>query len=71
MTKIILGEYYRLKGVDVAWAKPIKMIPPHKGVNTHGYPIYECEWVTNKGDSFGFIKYFRASDLVPSKEESK
>ncbi len=62
---IIIGDYYRHKDhPNYAWAKVLKVMPPKTGINTHGYFIVKCEWSVEKGDSFGFIKHFKLSDLV-------
>ncbi len=62
---IKIGNYYRHKNTpNYAWAKVLSIIPPRTGVNTHDYPIAECEWTMSKNDSFGLIKYFKLTDLV-------
>jgi hypothetical protein len=62
---IIIGEYYRHKDTPkYAWAKVLEIIKPHTGINIHGYQIAKCEWSVGKNDTFGFIKYFKVSDLI-------
>jgi hypothetical protein len=69
---VIMGKYYRHKDhPDYAWAKPLKIIPPKQGVNTHGYPIIECEWTIYKDATTGLIKYFKASNLVEAPTNAK
>jgi len=63
----VIGNYYRLRDIDHAWAKVLAILPPHFSVNTHSYWIAKCEWSVSKGDSFGLIKYFRLSDLRKEK----
>lgn len=61
---ITIGEHYRHKNTpNYAWAKALKIIPPHTGVNTHNYPIVKCEWALEQNSSLGLIKYFKVSDL--------
>jgi hypothetical protein len=62
---VIIGEYYRhADHPKYAWAKVLAIIKPYTDVNTKGYWIARCEWSINKNDTFGFIKYFKLSDLV-------
>lgn len=62
---IVIGEYYRHRDhPNYAYAKALEVINPKTGVNTHGYKIVKCEWTISKNDSFGFIKYFRPTDLI-------
>jgi hypothetical protein len=66
---IKIGEYYRHKEhPNYAWAKAIKVCPPHSGINNNNYFAIECEWTIDKNDTFGLIKYFRPQDLVLPKE---
>ena len=66
---VVIGNYYRHKyHPNYAWAKVLRVIPPHTDVNTHGYLIVKCEWSLDKGALFGLIKYLKLSDLV---EETK
>ncbi len=68
LNDIVIGKYYRHKAhPDYAWAKAIKIHPPKRGINPHDYSIIECEWTVDKDDTFGIIKYFKASDLVEAK----
>jgi len=60
---IVIGDYYRHRGNEKAWAKVLAILPPRKGLNTHTYWIAKCEWTINKDDLIGLIKYFRLSDL--------
>jgi hypothetical protein len=68
---IKIGEYYRHKDHQgYAWARVIRIIPPHTIANPRSYALVVCEWGVNKPqdtDTFGIIKYFRASDLVKEK----
>ena len=61
---IVIGDYYRLRDEKYAWAKVLAILPPRKGLNTHGYWIAECEWTMEKDAVIGLIKYFRLSDLI-------
>ena len=63
---VVIGNYYRHKDNDRAWARVVSILPPHKGLNTHGYWIAKCEWSMEKGAYIGLIKYFRLSDLMQS-----
>lgn len=69
---ITINSYYRHKNTpNYAWAKVLEILSPHTGINTHGYYIVKCEWTVNKDSGFGFIKYFKASDLIIPKEKSQ
>ena len=62
---VIIGNYYRLKSTpDYGWAKVLSVLPPRKGLNTHGYWVAKCEWSLEKGDSIGLINHFRLSELL-------
>jgi hypothetical protein len=61
---IVLGEYYRYKGNNYAWAKPVRILKPHEDVNVNDFIVVKCEWTTSKNATFGFIKYFKPSELV-------
>ena len=56
---IKLGEYYRLKNNNIAWAKPIKIYKPKEFDKNKNYFIIKCEWSQDKNDTFGLIKHFR------------
>ena len=63
--RITIGEHYRHKNTpNYGWARAIRIIKPHIGVNKHNYPIVECEWALDQHSSFGLIKYFKLSDLI-------
>jgi hypothetical protein len=69
---IVIGDYYRHKNTpNYAWAKPLRILQPHEGLNKHNYIIVECEWSIGQGDLMGMIKYFKASDLVRPESEVK
>ena len=59
------GETYRLKHSPYySYFKAIQVIPAGIGINTKCYAIVKGEHTVNKDDKFGFIKYYRASDLI-------
>ena len=61
----IIGDYYRHRNTPkYGWAKILSILQPHKGLNTHGYLIAKCGWSVDKNATFGFIKYFKLSDLI-------
>lgn len=63
--KIELGEWYRHKNTpDYGWAKALKVLQPKQDENTNSYIVVKCQWGTDKGDVFGFIKYFLPRDLI-------
>ena len=63
--KIVVGEYYRHKDhPSYAWAKVIQILEPHRGINTSNCRVAKCEWTVDKDASFGFIKYFKLSNLA-------
>ena len=77
---IKIGEYYRHREhPNYAYAKALKIIRPmakYKQKNS-GYTEDEmtvncvavkCEYVVNKSDTIGLIKYFRPCDLIKCKE---
>ena len=62
---VVIGNYYRHRDTPTyAWAKVLSVLPPHKGLNAHGYLVAKCEWSLGKNDSLGLIKYFKLSDLI-------
>ena len=71
--EIVIGKYYRFKTHPLmGYFKPLKVIPPKTGVNTHSYPIFKGEHTTDKSGSgcrMGFIRYFKAADLQEAQHE--
>ena len=65
---VIIGEFYRVRNNDFAWAQAVEIIPPKTGVNNTNSTLVKCNWVTSKKDKFGLIKYFKVSSLVKEKE---
>ena len=61
---IKLGEFYRVRGNNYAYAQVIAILPPKTGINDTRAFIAECRWVVNKNDKVGMIMYFKISDLV-------
>ena len=62
---VVIGGYYRHRDHPTyGWAKCLSVLPPHKGLNTHGYLVAKCEWTLEKNVSWGLIKYFKLSDLI-------
>ncbi len=68
IVNIKIGEFYRVKYNSYAWARAVRIIPPMTPPNNTRATIVECEWVVNKDDEFGLIKYFKASDLAEEKK---
>ena len=68
IVNIKIGEFYRVKHNSYAWVKVVQIIPPMTPPNATKATMVKCEWVVNKDDKFGLIKYFRASDLVKEKK---
>jgi len=65
---IVLGEFYRLKWHPTyGYAKAVEILKPKQGINPHSYLIVKCEYILNKKETFGLIKYFRLSDLIREK----
>lgn len=64
---IVIGESYRHKdNPKYCWAKAVKVLRPKEGNNTTTRIVVKCEWSQDKNDTFGLIKYFSPSDLVPN-----
>jgi hypothetical protein len=61
---IKLFNYYRVRGSDSWWAKPVKILKPKEGINTTNKYIAECEWSSCKNAGAGVIKYFALSALI-------
>jgi hypothetical protein len=62
---IKIGEYYRhIVDSNYGWAKALEILKPKQRENYNTYTVVRCEWTIHKGDSFGYIKYFRPCDLV-------
>ena len=61
---IRVGEFYRVKGNEYAYAKVIEVIPPMTSINNTRAYVAKCQWVINKDDKFGMIKYFKISELT-------
>ena len=60
------GQYYKLKGTDgYGWVKVVEVYKkgqwdsPDKSKS-----LVKCEHTVNKGDTFGFVRYFRPMDLI-------
>ena len=62
---LVIDEYYRHKDhPNYCFARVIKVINPKEGENTTNKILVKCEYVQNKHDNFGLIKYFFPKDLV-------
>lgn len=68
VSDIKIGEFYRVKDNDYAWAKVVQIIPPMTPPNNTRATVVKCEWVVNNNDKFGLIKYFKVSNLVEGKK---
>ena len=80
---IKIGEYYRLKSSpDFGYIKPIEILRPgtwqmkqfanERGIKPFRCIAVKCEHVIDKNITFpstGFIRYFRAEDIIRCKEE--
>jgi hypothetical protein len=67
--KLIIGECYRHKDhKHYGFAKVIAILKPKEAENIHRYIIVKCEWSLDKNSIFGFIKYFKPSDLFINKQ---
>lgn len=64
IAEIKIGEFFRVRGNNYAWVKAVQIIPPGTPPNTTRSTVVKCEWLVNKNDKTGLIKYFKASDLV-------
>lgn len=65
---IVIGEYYHHKAFPNGfWAKPIKILQPHTGINTSNCILVECEWSKCKDSVIGLIKHFKVSSLIKEK----
>jgi hypothetical protein len=62
---IVIGESYRFKGhPDYSWAKILSIHKPHTAWNKNGFIVVKCEHTINKGDTVGFVRYAKPSDLI-------
>jgi hypothetical protein len=62
---IEIGKYYKFKEhPDYSYAKVLQVLKPKEDINTNNYIVIKCEHVINKNDSFGFIRYFKPTDLI-------
>ncbi|KKN59292.1 hypothetical protein LCGC14_0543910 [marine sediment metagenome] len=62
---VVIGGHYRHRDTPTyGWAKCLSVLPPRKGLNTHGYLVARCEWAVEKNALLGLIKYFKLSDLI-------
>lgn len=68
IVNIKIGELYRVKHNSYAWVRAVRIIPPMTPPNYTRATMVKCEWVVDKDDKFGLIKYYRASDLVKEKK---
>lgn len=68
-SKIKIGEVYRVNGNDHAFAKVIEILPPMVPPNNTRATVVKCEWIVNRNDKFGLIKYLKASSLVKENEK--
>lgn len=59
---IVIGETSYKKDTKF-YAKVLKILPPHTDENYNSYTVCKVEYSTQPEDSFGFIKYFKPSDL--------
>ena len=64
---IKIGEYYRHRTSNYAYAKAISILKPKQAENYNNFVVVKCEWSTDKSGIFGIIKYFRPCDLVKDK----
>ena len=62
---IIIGAFYRVKPNNTyGWIRPKEILKPKQAPNTHNYIIVKCEYVINKSDTCGIIKYFKPTDII-------
>lgn len=78
---IKIGKYYRHRtSPTYGYAKAVKVLKPIKSKYKRKYAydrsekeknitctVVKCDWVLNKNDSIGLIKYFRPCDLIKEK----
>ena len=63
---IKIGEFYRVKGNNYAWAQAVEVIPPTAFENDTNATLVKCRWVVDKKDTCGLMKYFKVSELTRS-----
>ena len=68
-SEIKIGELYRVNGNYYAFAKVIEILPPMVLPNNTRATVVKCEWIVNRNDKFGLIKYLKASSLVKENEK--
>lgn len=62
---IVLGEYYKFKEhPNYSYAKAIKIYKAKEYDKKINHIIVKCEHVVYKNDKFGFIRYFKPSELI-------
>jgi len=62
---IVVGDIYKFKAhPEVGFAKAIKVLKPKEGENTNNYIVVMCEHTYLPNDDYGFIRYFKPSDLI-------
>jgi hypothetical protein len=76
--KIKIGKFYRLKdNPNYGYVRPIEIIRPgtwqmkefarKQGVKPFKFIVVKCEHVIDKDDTTGFIRYFRATEIIERK----
>lgn len=65
---IVVGETYYKKDT-LFYARVLKVLPPHTEENYNSFTVCKVEYATQPLDAcaWGFIKYFKPSDLVRAK----
>jgi hypothetical protein len=67
--KIKFGEYYRLKSTpNYSYVTPLKILKPNSKENENPFIVVVCEHVVSKGDTIGFIRKFRLSEIIEDKK---
>lgn len=67
-----VGDYYRFRAhPKYGYAKCLKILRAKEGENPYRYAIIKCEQTVWKNDTFGFIRYFRPTDLIREIDQEK
>jgi hypothetical protein len=79
--KLEIGKLYVLRNSpDCGYVKPVEIIRPgtwqmkelakEKGIKPFRCIVVKCEHISCKDSAFGFIRYFRAVDIIERKKEA-
>ena len=60
---IAVGKTYYIKHTGF-FANVLEILPPRQKENIHNsYTVCKCKYTLQQNDGFGFIRYFKPSDM--------